>query len=96
MTGEKAVHAYVSGLVQQVGYRQSCRQMARSLNLDGWVRNLWDGRVEVWAQGDPASVDRLVAWLWAGPSAARINGVESDSVALDRTLRDFFIYPNPK
>ena len=65
----KAVHAYVSGQVQQVGYRQSCRQMERSLGL--------------------------VGWLWAGPSVALVAGVESDVVAPDQTLRDFFIYSNP-
>jgi acylphosphatase len=91
----KAVHAFVSGQVQQVGYRQSCRQMARSLGLVGWVRNVADGRVEIFAQGRDDEVDRLVGWLWAGPSMALVTGVESDSVAPDLTLRDFFIHPNP-
>jgi acylphosphatase len=91
----KTVHAFVSGRVQQVGYRQSCRQMARSLGLVGWVRNVADGRVEIFAQGRDDEVDRLVGWLWAGPSMALVTGVESDAVAPDLTLRDFFIYPNP-
>lgn len=91
----KAVRAYVSGLVQQVGFRQSCRQVARSLGLVGWVRNLSDGRLEVFAQGPADQVDQLVAWLWIGPTSARVSGVESDAVAADLTLRDFFIHPNP-
>jgi len=91
----KAVHAYVSGQVQQVGYCQGCRQTARSLGLVGWVRNVADGRVEVFAQGPADGVDRLIGWLWAGPSTAVVAGVESDGVAPDLTLRDFFIYPNP-
>jgi acylphosphatase len=91
----KAIHARVSGHVQQVGYRQACRQVARSLGLVGWARNLSDGRVEVFAQGDPEPVDRLVEWLWSGPSMARVTGVESDAVAPDGSLRDFFIQPNP-
>ena len=91
----KALHAYVSGRVQQVGYRQSCRQMARSLGLVGWVRNTGDGRVELFAQGGADNVDRLVAWLWGGPALALVTGVESDVVAPDNTLRDFFIHPNP-
>ena len=89
------MRAVVSGLVQQVGFRQSCRQVARSLDLVGWVRNLSDGSVEVLLQGDETAVNRVVDWLWAGPSAARVTTVESDGVAADRTLRDFFIYPNP-
>jgi acylphosphatase len=91
----KAVHARVSGQVQQVGYRQACRQAARSLGLVGWARNLSDGRVEVFAQGRPDDVDRLVEWLWSGPAMALVTGVESDVVAADRSLRDFFIQPNP-
>jgi acylphosphatase len=91
----KAVHAYVSGQVQQVGYRQACRQVARTLGLVGWARNLADARVEVFAQGDPDAVDRLVEWLWSGPALALVSGVESDVVSPDRSLRDFFIQPNP-
>ncbi len=91
----KAVHAFVSGRVQQVGYRQACRQVARSLGLVGWVRNVADTRVEVFVQGDADGVDRVVAWLWAGPAMAVVTGVESDVVASDMTLRDFFIHANP-
>jgi acylphosphatase len=91
-----AVQALVSGRVQQVGFRQGCRQMARSLGLAGWVRNLGDGRVEVFAQGPTEELDRLVAWLWSGPGPARVIGVESNRVAVDQTLRDFFIHPNPR
>lgn len=91
----KAVHVLVSGQVQGVGYRQGCRQIARSLDLVGWVRNLADGRVEVFAQGPDEAVNRFLDWLWAGPSMARVMGVETDVVALDATLTDFFIQPNP-
>ena len=53
--------------------------MARSLGLVGWVRNLADGRVEVFAQGAADGVDRLVGWLWTGPSMSVVTGVESDA-----------------
>lgn len=92
---DKAVHARVTGHVQGVGFRQGCRQIARSLGLVGWVRNLQDGSVEVFAQGTSDAIDGLVNWLWSGPSGARVTGVESDSVSADFTLRDFFIHPNP-
>lgn len=92
----KAVHVVVSGRVQGVGFRQGCRQAARSLDLVGWVRNLADGRVELFAQGPDQRVDRLLDWVWAGPSGARVTGVESDVVATDVTLTDFFIHANPR
>lgn len=91
----KAVHVFVSGDVQGVGYRQGCRHTARSLDLVGWVRNLGDGRVELFAQGSDQGVDQLLDWVWAGPSGARVTGVESDVVAPDITLTDFFIQPGP-
>lgn len=90
----KAIHAIVSGRVQGVGYRQSARAAARSEGLFGWVRNLVDGTVEVWAQGDPDACDRFTDWLWAGPPGAAVVGVEADVVAPDHTLRDFFIHPD--
>ena len=91
----KAVHVHVDGAVQGVGYRQACRQVARSLDLLGWVRNLSDGRVEIFAQGADERVDKLLDWVWAGPAGARVSGVESDVVVPDATLTDFFIQSNP-
>lgn len=91
----KAIHARVSGRVQAVGFRQSCRQVARSLSLVGWVRNLADGRVELFAQGPNDAVDEIIDWAWVGPAAALVSSVETDVVAEDPTLTDFFIQPNP-
>lgn len=87
----KAIHAFVTGRVQGVFYRQSARHVARGLNLVGWVRNLPDRRVEVWAQGDPEAVDRLVEWLWHGPTEASVSGVESETVPPVEGLGDFRI-----
>lgn len=87
----KAVHAQVTGRVQGVTYRHATRTTARGLGLVGWVRNLGDGRVEVWAQGDDEAVARLIDWLWLGPAGAVVSSVESNVVAIDKTIRDFFI-----
>lgn len=90
----KAVHAFVTGRVQGVGFRQSCRQAARRLDLVGWVRNLADGRVEMFCQGRSERVDELIDWVWSGPSAARVMSVESEVVPADPKLSDFVIQPN--
>lgn len=86
-----AVHVFVWGRVQGVFFRQACRRAARNLDLVGWVRNLADGRVEVWAQGDEESVEDLVEWLWQGPPDAVVVGVESEAVEPDGRLQDFLI-----
>ncbi|MDX1450597.1 MAG: acylphosphatase [Acidimicrobiia bacterium] len=86
-----AVHAFVSGRVQGVFFRQSTRRRARELDLLGWVRNRNDGRVELFAQGDDEAVDRLLDWLWYGPPQADVTDVESSVVEFDKNLQDFVI-----
>ena len=65
----------VSGRVQGVFFRDSCRQEAERLGLAGTARNLDDGRVEVVAEGDEAAVDKLVEWCKSGPSHADVSDV---------------------
>ncbi len=64
------------GRVQGVGFRASAAHEARRLGVDGWVRNLPDGSVEVEARGAPAAVDALCTWLAQGPRGARVTGVD--------------------
>lgn len=75
-------HGYVSGKVQGVYFRQSTAEEAERLGLDGWVRNLDDGRVEVLFEGVEEAVRELAEWLWRGPSAARVTGVELEDQPL--------------
>jgi acylphosphatase len=65
----------VQGRVQGVFFRASTAERARALALEGWVRNLPDGRVEVVAAGDPAALGELTEWLWCGPRLARVDSV---------------------
>jgi acylphosphatase len=65
----------VSGLVQGVFFRETCRQVAAEHGVAGWVRNLRDGRVEAVFEGQPDVVDRLVAWAHQGPRGAEVADV---------------------
>ena len=56
-------HIFFSGRVQGVGFRYSATYLARPLGLTGWVKNLWDGRVEMEVQGDEAAIERLLSQL---------------------------------
>ena len=56
-------HIYFSGRVQGVGFRYSATYLARPLGLTGWVKNLWDGRVEMEVQGDGRAIERLLDGL---------------------------------
>jgi acylphosphatase len=72
----RAIRCFVSGRVQGVFYRASAADEAARLGLDGSVRNLADGRVEVIAAGSDDALTELVAWLWKGPTRARVDSVE--------------------
>ena len=80
------IRCLVSGHVQGVFYRAATRERAASLGLDGWVRNLPDGRVELVVAGAPGAIESLVAWLWQGPPAAVVTGVavEPGPVAVEQ------------
>jgi acylphosphatase len=65
----------VSGRVQGVYYRASTQQRARAAGIVGSARNLPDGSVEVVACGEQDAVDSFIAWLWQGPSAAKVADV---------------------
>jgi acylphosphatase len=65
----------VSGDVQGVFFRDTCRRMAGQQGLAGWVRNLPDGRVEAVFEGGTDDVERLVSWARHGPSGARVTAI---------------------
>lgn len=65
----------VSGRVQGVFFRDSCRQLALRHGVNGWVRNLPDGRVEAVFEGTSQTVQRLVDWSRQGPRRAVVTGV---------------------
>jgi acylphosphatase len=69
-------HAHVSGRVQGVGYRYFVVTEAEVLGLEGWVRNLPDGRVELVAQGPRDRVEGLLARCREGPDLSRVGAVD--------------------
>ena len=58
-------------------YRATCVRKAQSLGVCGYACNLPDGRVEVLACGEAATVDAFIAWLWEGSPSSKVTAVET-------------------
>ena len=65
----------ISGRVQGVFFRDTCRRMAQQHGVSGWVRNLPDGKVEAVFEGPAEDVGRLVEWSRRGPRTAVVEDV---------------------
>lgn len=75
-SSEIRLDAIVHGRVQGVNFRYYTLQQARNLGLTGYVRNRWDGTVEVVAEGPRANVEELLAFLHVGPRSAFVTRVD--------------------
>ncbi len=75
------VRVVVTGRVQGVFFRDSCREEARAEHVGGWVRNRSDAAVEAEFEGPSAAVERLVAWCRTGPARARVDTIGVTTVA---------------
>jgi acylphosphatase len=69
-------HVFISGRVQGVSFRWFTQRKAQELGLTGWVRNLWDRRVEAVFEGEAEAVRQAVAWCHTGDPPARVSQVD--------------------
>ena len=81
----------VRGRVQGVGFRWFVQREAEMLGVSGWVRNSFDGAVEVLASGSAEQLAALAAKLRAGPRAARVDAVEEFAAKPEPGLNTFRI-----
>jgi acylphosphatase len=87
----RAFTAIVRGTVQGVSFRYYARQRATELGLRGFVRNLPDGAVEVFAEGEEAPLAELERWLAQGPPAAEVTEVVATASQPRNEYRSFVI-----
>ncbi len=83
--------SYVSGIVQGVGFRYATVRKAREIGVVGYVRNLYDGRVEVYAEGNEEQIDALRRFLRQGPPLAHVEHVEEIECEPEGTFSSFEI-----
>jgi acylphosphatase len=73
---QMCLYARIHGIVQGVGFRYSTIMRAKRCGLTGYARNMFDGTVEVVAEGQKADLESLLSWLQQGPSSAVVDRVE--------------------
>ncbi len=73
---KKSVRLYINGTVQGVFFRMFVKENAERYNVKGFVRNLEDGRVEVFLEGDSNDVNKMIELCKKGPKHAKIKNVE--------------------
>ncbi|WP_247729338.1 acylphosphatase [Halovivax limisalsi] len=76
MSDRTRAHVFVSGTVQGVYYRANTRDTAREAGVDGWVKNLDDGRVEAVFEGPESAVEEVIEWCHEGSPAAEVEDVD--------------------
>lgn len=87
----KNVRAYISGRVQGVWFRASTLEKALEYGVNGTVRNLVDGRVELVVSGEDERVDRLLRWAETGPPMSAVDRVEREDLPPTEEFTDFRI-----
>lgn len=70
-------HVWISGRVQGVFFRSACAQEAKRRDVQGWVRNNADGRVEAVFEGPDSLTREMFAWCHVGPPRASVTNVET-------------------
>ena len=74
---------FVTGMVQGVGYRYFARQLAQRLGIAGYVKNLRDGRVEVYVIGPASMLASIRTELERGPNGASVSSVTEEEAPVD-------------
>jgi acylphosphatase len=71
-----SAHLFIEGRVQGVFYRAFTKNVALKLGLNGWVKNLYDGRVEAFFEGDRALIEQAVQECRIGPFGAKVTDID--------------------
>jgi acylphosphatase len=86
----RSLHLFLSGRVQGVGFRFFTIKQANRYHLTGWVRNLPDGRVEIFAEGPVNGLTMFLDDVSQGPSSARVSNVSEDWQEISARRHDNF------
>jgi acylphosphatase len=81
----------IAGRVQGVGFRYFADRWASQLGIWGYVKNLWDGSVEVYAIGSPLALEELKRQLAEGPRSAHVTAIDESDEPVDKRYNRFVV-----
>jgi acylphosphatase len=87
------LHVYIEGHVQGVGFRYFVKEIADRLHLYGWVRNRFDGSVELTAEGSQESLVQLLQMVREGPSRSMVTNIKTDWSQSEAKYSQFSFLP---
>ena len=87
----RRIKLLISGRVQGVYFRYFTQKKAKQLGVNGFARNLPDGRVEIVAEADHEQINQLIEWSHKGPITARVDQVEFIDIEIDEVFTTFEI-----
>ncbi len=82
---KKSVRVYIEGTVQGIFFRAFVKENAERHNVKGFVRNLEDGRIELFLEGNTDDVNKMIELCKIGPKHSDIKNVE----VKDEKFQDF-------
>lgn len=76
MAKNTRAHVFIKGKVQGVYFRQNLRIVSKRHKVNGWARNLKDGRVETVLEGEEMNISEVIEWCHAGSAEAKVDDVK--------------------
>ncbi len=86
-----AKHIIVEGKVQGVFFRKNTKQKAAELDINGWVKNTADDKVEIFAQGNEENLNKFISWCKQGPQKATVEDIKVTEEPAENNLKGFSI-----
>jgi len=86
----RSVHIVVKGRVQGVGYRYFVLNKAIELHINGWVKNLPNGDVEIEAHSESTNIKTFIDWLKIGPSMSDVKSININDIQTGDDIPDKF------
>jgi len=88
----KCLKIIVKGMVQGVGFRYFCYEKANEFGINGYAKNLYNGDVEIMAEGEEALLNEFVKIVNIGPRFSEVNSLKIDEIECENRYNSFRIF----